>query len=113
MAPYSYRRLWSAARATGAAMGCEHRAPARSVVQVLQAHQGFNEFLIVAPASDRVLVDFLSHLPGAGSGYATIGLVVIQTAVIPLKTDELQHLGCPGCLIRDQSLVRDIQNGSG
>src|SRR5205823_3995192 len=65
------------------ARGLARKAPQLSRGAVPEVEQWTDEFLIVAPALNRTLIDLLPHLPEAGCRHGSDSLVEIQAPLIP------------------------------
>src|SRR5207237_5776936 len=91
------------------ARGLARKAPQLSRGAVPEVEQRTDEFLVVAPALNRTLIDLLPHLPEAGCRHGSDSLVEIQAPLIPWEPDKIQNPACPLLLIRDQFLVRHDQ----
>src|SRR5579864_6465646 len=59
-----------------------------SAVQILEREQRAGELPVVVPADTRAAVHLLPHLPEARGHHWPVGLVEIQTALIPLEPEK-------------------------
>src|SRR6516165_7608104 len=78
----------------------EHRhRHRRSGVSVPESEQRTDEFLVVAPATDRAGVDPLPYLPDARGVDRPHGRVEIQAVRIPGQADKIQDPASPLLLV--------------
>ena len=66
--------------------------------------------LVIAPAPNRISVDFLSYLPRAGSHNGSHGVVELQDLVMPIETEKIEDFAAPAFLVGYQFFVGDIKN---
>src|SRR5215469_16988246 len=60
-----------------------------------ELEQRAEEFLVIAPAAYRALVELLAHLPGAGGQYGAVGAMEAQAPLVPGESDKVQNLASP------------------
>src|SRR5436190_19985011 len=77
------------------ARGLARKAPQLSRGAVPEVEQRTDEFLVVAPALNRTLIDLLPHLPEARCHHGSDSLVEIQAPLIPREPEKIQNPACP------------------
>src|SRR5579862_1039761 len=92
---------------------CRYSRGLVSQVSLSQSLERTDKSLVVAPACHGILVDLLSHLPGASGDDLAFALIKFQAPCIPFERNELEHLAGPGLLIGYQVLIAHLQNESG
>jgi len=63
--------------------------------------------LVAPPTPDRACVEWLAHLPGAGSEDRPFRPIEIETGGLPVEAEELNQAPALALQVRDQLLVVD------
>src|SRR5437762_814219 len=95
------------------ARGLARKAPQLSRGAVPELEQRTDEFLVVAPAADGILVNRLPHLPVARGPDHPLGPVKLEAARIPWELEKVHDPAGPLLLSADESCVGDFEQDFG